>query len=181
MSAFFKITFLVVWVFFILPWIGMAAFVMVIHVTDSFEIGIFVSILFCILSSVILLRIYSFFAKRAANVIVESIALKHGLKDEYFCYNDMTKIGFIIDNTHQKVYIGKANNGVVLSFSEISSIEWEDIPVEIGNRLRSNPRFRHSLHLRTTNFKFPSVDFLCPNRRSQEEAFQKIRAALKIS
>ncbi len=123
MSVFFKSFMLVGWLFFVLPLLGMGSCGMVLHKTDSFGTAMFAAIFSCILASIIFFRIFGFFARRAANSLIESVAMKHGLKNEYFCYNDMSKRGFIIDNTQQKVYIGRTNDGVILNFSEISSIQ----------------------------------------------------------
>lgn len=174
MSTFFKAFMIIGWVFLVLPMLFLGSCAAVTENTNSLDTGVFAAFFSCIFASVIFFRIYSAFAKRAANKLVESVASEHGLKNEYFCYNDMSNHGFIIDNTQQKVYIGKANKGVVLSFPEISSIQWKDVPVGSNG-------FRHELQLMTTNFNFPSVDFVCPSKSSQEEAYNKIRAALKFS
>lgn len=95
-----------------------------------------------------------------------------GVNPEYIaCYAEN---GIAIDNTNEKLFVGQINKGVVFEFGQISSIEWEDR--SILNSLKYN------IIINTTDFALPQMTIgFAGNRLIREQAFAKLRAALKIS
>ncbi|BCS95149.1 hypothetical protein DSLASN_07810 [Desulfoluna limicola] len=99
-------------------------------------------------------------------------ARSQGINPEYVaCYGDN---GIAIDNTNKKVFAGRINKGKVFDYNDISSIEWENSSV--GNHMK------YLIHINTTDFDFPKLTIgFAGNRGVREEAYAKLRAALKIS
>jgi len=117
------------------------------------------------------------FLKRDASKLEEKLvdrAAQLGVNPEYVAgYEDN---GIVIDNTNSKIFAGytKEGKGKVFSYTDISSIEWEN--KTFGEHVKYN------INIKTTDFDMPSVTvFFAGNRERRDQAYDKLRAALGIS
>jgi hypothetical protein len=123
---------------------------------------------------VLLIAYFAFWGwdeQRDARKLREAVQAR-GLNLDYFVnYLDG---GVVIDLANEKVLVGNLKAGVILSFAEVKSVEWEDTPFK--------GKMKHNLYVNTHSFDNPRVGAgFAGNKSMRDTAYAKLSAALKLS
>lgn len=154
-------------VFVILPIVALSSCAASGYISGGHDFNWFVAFITSVIASIS----YIIWAVNKREDIFKKHVTSLGVNLEYVAFIGTS--GIAIDKTNNKLFAGKVNDGKLVEFNDISSIECED--GSLGNQMR------YMININTTNFDLPTITVTFGvNRNLREHAYAKLRAALNI-